>query len=303
MNRGYIKLWRKSKESSIFAHEGLWKLFCLCLMKAAYKEVEITISGLLKPVKLSPGQFIAGRDSLHFDYHQGDKRKKYSRKAAPTAITLYRWLLNLENMQILNINSCNKFSIITVVNWPQYQGDEQQKPLRTPENSKDGHSFNGKSTTSAKSEHLKKDKCIDISDSFNDTGLENEQQMNNRRTTDEHKEEVIKKEKETPFSSLKNKYDSILVDNVFRAIASTRKSGKVADSILLAQLRKWDRYPVEQVKTGIRVYLEKDYAGQGKREEYLLGIIRNQKPDEHETAQHPQQREITMDNIGELYEN
>ncbi len=110
--------------------------------------------------------------------------------------------------------------------------------------------------------------------------------------------------KESPdFFSLKNKYDPILINKVFRAFASTRKNGKIADSVLFTQLRKWDRYPVEQVKAGIQIYLEKDYAGQGKREEYLLGIIRNQKPDEHETAQHPQQKEITMDNIGELYEN
>ncbi len=112
-----------------------------------------------------------------------------------------------------------------------------------------------------------------------------------------------KKEKTPAFSSLKNKYNSVLVDNVFQAIASTRKSGKVKESILNAQLLAWDRYPVEQVKAGIQVYLKKNYAGQGKREAYLLGIIRNQKLDEHETAQHPQQKEITMDNIGELYEN
>ena len=66
-----------------------------------------------------------------------------------------------------------------------------------------------------------------------------------------------------------------LIDDVFTAIASTRKSGKVADSVLIAQLQKWEKYPVEQVEVGIQIYLDKDYAGQGKREEYLLGIIRN----------------------------
>ena len=34
------------------------------------------------------------------------------------------------------------------------------------------------------------------------------------------------------------------------------------------------------MEAGIRTYLAKDYAGQGKREEYLLGIIRNQKPED-----------------------
>ena len=78
--------------------------------------------------------------------------------------------------------------------------------------------------------------------------------------------------------SLKERYpDQDLIDEVFQAIASTRKSNKIAESILLAQLQKWERYPVEQVEAGIRVYLDKDCAGQGKREAYLLGIIRNQK--------------------------
>ncbi len=80
------------------------------------------------------------------------------------------------------------------------------------------------------------------------------------------------------FFSLKERYsDQDLINRVFQAIVSTRKSNKVADSVLLAQLQKWERYPVEHVEAGIRIYLEKDYAGKGKREDYLFGIIRNQK--------------------------
>jgi hypothetical protein len=202
-------------------------------MKANHKEAEITIPGLLEPIKIKPGQFVTGRDSLHFEYHQGDSRKKYSRKAAPTAITLYRWLQSLQKMQMLHIKSHSKYSIITIVNWRQYQ--------------------------------------------------KNEQQMNNRRTTDEHKQECIKNEREeTPdIFSLRERYsDQRLIDDVFAAIASTRKSNKVADSVLLVQLQKWERYPVEQVVSGIRIYLDKGYADQGKDEKYLLGIIRNQKVEE-----------------------
>jgi hypothetical protein len=199
-------------------------------MKANHGETEVTIPGLLEPIKIKPGQFVTGRDSLHFEYHQGDLTKNYRRKAAPTAITLYRWLLTLQNMQMLHIKSHSKYSIITIINWSQYQ--------------------------------------------------ENEQQMNNRRTTDEHKQECNKNEKEeTPhIFSLRERYsDQELIDRVFAAIASTRKSNKVAGSVLLAQLKKWQRYPVEQVESGIRIYLDKGCADQGKREEYLLGIIRNQK--------------------------
>ena len=146
MNRGYIKLWRKSKDSIVFDHPGIWKLLCLCLMLANHKETEVMLPGVLKAIKLKPGQFVTGRDSLHRAYHQAHIKRNYSRKAKPTAITLYRWLIYLQKCQILNINSYSKYSIITITNWPHYQ--------------------------------------------------ENEQQVNNRRTTGEHRQELKKNEKE-----------------------------------------------------------------------------------------------------------
>ena len=250
MKRGYIKLWRKSKDSTIFAHEGLWKLWCLCLMKANHEGAEVMMSGLLKPVKVEPGQFITGRNSLWEDYHQFHlKKRKPRRKPAPSLITVYRWLLTLQEMQLLNIKTCNKYSIITIINWIQYQTDEQQ--------------------------------------------------MNNRRTTNEHKQELNKELKEeTPdFFSLKNRYDQDLIDRVFQAIASTRTYGKVSESVLVAQLKKWNRYSVAQVEAGIRVYLEKDYAGQGKNEKYLFGIIKNQKTKSQAETPKLKRRQPTIEEL------
>ena len=97
-----------------------------------------------------------------------------------------------------------------------------------------------------------------------------------------HKRYQNKNEKNTPEKiqgvvfDLKERYpDPALIDQAIQAIASTRKSNRVSDSIIIAQLEKWSRYPVQQVEAGIRTYLQKGYAGQGMREEYLLGIIRN----------------------------
>jgi len=87
----------------------------------------------------------------------------------------------------------------------------------------------------------------------------------------------IKKEKNSPdFSTLKSRYtDRALLEKTFTAIASTRRTNRVAESVLIAQLQKWEKYPVPQVEAGLKIYLNKDYASQGKKEEYLLGIIRN----------------------------
>ena len=90
-----------------------------------------------------------------------------------------------------------------------------------------------------------------------------------------------KKEETSSLSSLCSRYpDQDLLDQVFKAIASTRKTNQVAESVLVAFLQKCERYSIQQVEAGMRVYVEKDCAGQGKKEEYLLGIIRNQKTGE-----------------------
>ena len=89
-------------------------------------------------------------------------------------------------------------------------------------------------------------------------------------------QEAIRKVKNYPdkISSLRERYgDQDLIDRTFQAIAATRKSGKVAPSVLLDQLQKWKQYPIQQVETGIRIYLDKNYASQGKNEKYLLKII------------------------------
>lgn len=253
MKRGYVKLWRKTIDSPIFAHDGMFKLFCLCLTKASHKEIEITIPGILKPINLDPGQFITGRYSLWEDFHQINLKKRNRRKPAPATYSVWRWLLTLQDMHILSIKSYNKYSIITILNWHQYQ--------------------------------------------------ENDHQVSIRRASSEHKQTQDKHKKETPdFFSLKKRYtNQKLIDQCFDALRSTRKNGKVKDSVLLAQLQKWDRYPVEQVESGIQVYLDKDYGGQGKREEYLLGIIRNQKNEYSKELKQDSVNYITSVNVEDLY--
>ncbi len=75
---------------------------------------------------------------------------------------------------------------------------------------------------------------------------------------------------------MKKRYpDQAIIDQVFSAISTTRKTGRIAESVILGILHQWARFPVDQVITGIRTYLEKGYHRQGKDEKYLLGIIRN----------------------------
>lgn len=78
-------------------------------------------------------------------------------------------------------------------------------------------------------------------------------------------------------SILRARYsDQPLIDRCLQAIASTRKSGKVADSVIYRLFEFWEKCPTSQVESGIQVYLDKNYAAHGKDEKYLTGIIRRQ---------------------------
>ena len=77
--------------------------------------------------------------------------------------------------------------------------------------------------------------------------------------------------------SLKTRYpDQRIIDQALDAIASTRKGGRIADNVKLQILESWVKHPIESVLSGIRIYLSKRYFQQGKRESYLLAIIRDQ---------------------------
>jgi len=197
MKRGYVKLYRKTIDSSIFTHEGMFKLWILCLLKANHKEAEVILPGILKPIPVKPGQFIMGRYELHREYHQADiQKRKYSRKCKPTPYTLIRWLLTLQYMQMLSIKTYNKYSIITITNWYLYQANEQQEVAESPINTKKCDSCTLNSPILAKSEHQKKSAKQGISTLLEDGSQENEHQVSNRRASSEHKQECIKNEEE-----------------------------------------------------------------------------------------------------------
>jgi len=69
--------------------------------------------------------------------------------------------------------------------------------------------------------------------------------------------------------------DREVVANTMKAIAITRKSGKVSENVLLAELRRWNSLAVERVMYGMGVYLDKEYHLDHKSESYLWAIMKN----------------------------
>lgn len=142
MQAGWIKIHRKIADNMIFQDPFFLKLWMLCLLKAAHKPfVAEYISGT---VRLQPGQFITWRDKLAEDFNIGIDKK--SRKSEST---VWRMLKRLEALEMVQVEGRNKYSIVTIVNWHEYQEEDSSKPdplAKPPKPPKDKNHFDENST-------------------------------------------------------------------------------------------------------------------------------------------------------------
>ena len=118
MDVGYIKLYRKITNSFVWTHPQMFKLWCLCLMKASHKENKFLFNG--SEIIVSSGQFVTGRDAIAKEFNEGAKSDQ-----AVVGRTLWRWLKKFEEEQMLSIDSNTKYSVITIENWHDYQVNDQ----------------------------------------------------------------------------------------------------------------------------------------------------------------------------------
>lgn len=111
MDRGYVKLWRKSLDSGMLSNHKLWAFWTWCLMKASHRE-RYQLVGYTK-VALSPGQFVFGRKKAAIELGMSERNIR----------TCLDTLIKCEN---LTSKATNKFTIITIVNWDTYQQQENE---------------------------------------------------------------------------------------------------------------------------------------------------------------------------------
>lgn len=122
---GYIKLYRKISESFVWTNSDMFKLWCLCLMKASHENRKFLFNG--QEVRLSSGQFVTGRDAIAKEFNQGVTSDQLI-----VSRTLWRWLKRFEKEKMLSISSTPKYSIISINNWNEYQGGDQQLSSSRP---------------------------------------------------------------------------------------------------------------------------------------------------------------------------
>lgn len=111
MKNGWIKLYRKIHTEGWYKDSHYVHLWIHILIKANHEEVEILWNGQM--IKIKQGQFISGRQKL--EQETGINQHKVD-----------RILKVFETAQQIKQQKTNKFRLITVLKWKQYQIDEQQ---------------------------------------------------------------------------------------------------------------------------------------------------------------------------------
>ncbi len=109
-DKSWIKLYRKILKSPIWENEKALKVWIWCLVKATHEE-RIQLVGQ-QEVLLQKGQFVFGR-------------KKASKELQMTESMVYRYMKVLEKLQMLNIKPNNKFSVVSIEKWEDYQDNKE----------------------------------------------------------------------------------------------------------------------------------------------------------------------------------
>jgi len=122
---GWISLYRKIQNSFVWTDANQLKLWLLILMKANHSENKFLFNG--KEISLSSGQMVTGRNAITLEFNNGVKPVQQV-----SGRQLWRWIKRFEKEQMLSIKSTSKYSIITVLNWGEYQQYDQQVSSKCP---------------------------------------------------------------------------------------------------------------------------------------------------------------------------
>lgn len=108
MERGYVKLWRKTLDSGLLENGPAWQLFGYLLLNAAHRPHRKIVGGVV--FDLQPGQVV-------FSRAKAAAKLDLSERQIRTAFLL------LEKLEILTSRATNKCTIVSLVNWHRYNGE------------------------------------------------------------------------------------------------------------------------------------------------------------------------------------
>lgn len=106
MERGYVKVWRKTLDTGILTNPTVLQVFMYLLLKASHKKHKVLVGN--QSVDVLPGDVITGRSKMAQDLVLSERNVR-------TALN------TLEKLEIVTIRPTNKFSVVSFVNWDTYQ--------------------------------------------------------------------------------------------------------------------------------------------------------------------------------------
>jgi hypothetical protein len=142
--KGYVKLYRKILSNPVFKSPELLQLFIYCLLRANHEEGKAFCGN--DEIKIVAGQFVTGRFELAKDLKQNES-------------STYKRLKRLETLHMVALNSNNKNTLVTVVNWELYQSVEKESNSKsTPKEQQSNNKVTTKEQQSNTNKNVKNDK-------------------------------------------------------------------------------------------------------------------------------------------------
>lgn len=253
MNNGYIKDYRKEIDSNI------WKM--PPLYYKVWQYLKYTVNHKSNSVPFKNGDIInvnAG-ETLTSYRRLIDAVSWYEdgREIAPSTKTIKRILDWLQSQEMIYIydkeaGQKRKYTRIKIVNYEKYQ---------MPENTQKGeHEGNTNKTQSQQG----------VEGGKNEGGKQN----GNRLEKQTRMKENDKKKTREKIAALYSNYstdEKETIKKYWQAIKQTRKTNKIADTVILKNMQYWQKFNNDVVIYSLETHLSK-YSD--KREEYTNGIIR-----------------------------
>ncbi len=115
MANGWIKVYRETLEKNIFQDAYTFQVFMYLLLKATYKESKVKVGN--RNIELQPGQLLYGRKSVSQKLGMGEGKLR----------GIMKYLVDNGS---ITIDAHSRYSIVTIVNWMEYQrGSEPEFPF------------------------------------------------------------------------------------------------------------------------------------------------------------------------------
>jgi len=152
--RGYVQLDRALVDSPVFQDDGLWRLYCWCLVRANYSDSMLPNGEVIPRGSFSTGRLIIAEVMQTSD------------------ATAYRRLQKLKSLGLIDLKSNNKYTTVTILNYDSYvkSYDRQDNESNNRETTNDAPAarVNGQQMT-APENTVKTDNQITIQENKNNT--------------------------------------------------------------------------------------------------------------------------------------